>query len=780
MKGGLLLEEVFNNMRVLKQEDVIYDFQLNGLDLNKRGDIICEYKDIYNKISDILAINSDNFNIYLIDDYSKDKMIHLKSYIENIYKEKESPKDICYVIYEDDRSPRVLYLNNGMGKRLQKSLETLQSNLNQSLYRFYNSTTFQEKENILDNLHKKRAEIVEELMEKAKTDGFDIKATTHGFAFLPLKDKGESMSTKEYDDLDLLIREDILNKVGKLKIMAEEVLENLKKLESTSIEKIKTILNNYLEEIIEEEKINFHKELEEDLESIKYLEYVTDSLRNSLIEIFTGIYEEDEEKITNIIFKYNVNVLVDNGDRSHPMVYFEENPTVDNLIGEIEYENHNGTYITDVTMIRAGSILKCNEGVIILRLIDLINNPGAYQYLKKSLLRGKANFNYHRGYLDLLSISGLKTEDIDIKVKVIIVGDIEGYDILYSYDEDFKKVFSIKTESNPLISINNEGKIEFLERINRIIDNYNLFDLTSKAVKEMAKLSSRKAEHRKKLFIDESEISRILNLAQVKAIRDTRAFIDHEHIREIAYEKDIIEKEILKVYEEGNILLNVTGERVGAINALSVVGTEYYSFGRPMRVTCVCYKGSGHIIDVQRESKLSGSIHEKSLNILRAYLNEITNPYKELPVDFHLSFEQVYGKVDGDSASVSETICMLSALSKIPIRQNISVTGSINQFGEVQPIGGVNEKIEGFFNVCKLLHEVDGKGVLIPEINSNNLVLNYEVEEAIISGKFKIYTMNSINDAIEVLMGSDENSVENIFEKINEEINKYYSKEEKE
>ena len=766
-------------MRVLKQEDVIYDFQLKDLDLNKRGDIICEYKDIYNKISDLLAINNDNFNIYLIDDYSMDKILHLKSYIENIYKKKESPRDICYVIYENDRSPKVLYLNNGMGKKLKKALEKLQNNLNEATYKFYNSTAFKEKENILDDLHKKRAEIVEDLMETAKKDGFDIKATTHGFAFLPLKNEGESMTTKEYDDLDLLIREDILSKVGKLKLMAENVLEDLKKLESSSIDMIKTILNEYLEDIIEEEKISFHKFLEDDLESIRYLEYVTNSLKDALIEIFTGIYEDDEEKITSAIFKYNINVLVDNTDNSHPVVHFEENPSVDNLIGEIEYENQNGTYITDVTMINAGSLLKCNEGVLIVRLIDLINGIGAYNHLKKSLLRGKVNFNYHRGYLDLLSISGLKTEDIDIKVKVIIVGDIESYDILYGYDEDFKRAFALKAESNPLIPINNEGKIEFIERINRVVDNYNLFDLTSKAVIEMAKISSRKAEHRNKLFIEERDISRILNLAQVKAIKDNRAFIDDIHIKEIVYEKDVIEKETLKIYEEGSILLKVTGERVGAINGLSVVGTEYYSFGRPMRITCVCYKGSGHIIDVQRESKLSGSIHEKSLNILRAYLNEITNPYKELPVDFHLSFEQVYGKIDGDSASVAETICMLSALSKIPIKQNIAVTGSINQFGEVQPIGGVNEKIEGFFNICKLIDKVEGKGVLIPESNLNNLVLNHEVEDAIKDGSFSIYTMNSINDAIEVLMGSDENSVDNIFKEINEELNKYHTKEDK-
>lgn len=761
--------------RILKPTEVIYDFSLDDIDMNQKGGNVCEYDNIYTKIRDALSIDRDNFNIYLTDDYSKDKVEYLRKYIEDIYKEKAAPKDICYVAY-DDRTPKVLTVGNGIGNKLKSSLEEIQNNINEAVYKFYNSTVFEDKEDILDELHKRRAVLVEGLMEKAKEEGFDIKATTHGFAFLPLKVEGENMSTKEYDDLELLVKEDILEKVSKLKLMAEKILDELKEMELKSIDEIKKILIEFLTGIIEEQKEIFYEKLQGENEALEYLDTVCKYMIKDLVDDFTGVYEDDEEKININILKYNINVLVDNKDMEHPRVLYEENPTVFNLIGEIEYENHNGTYITDVTMISAGTLLKCNEGVIIVRLGDLLNNGGAYYYLRKALLTGKLNFNYHKSYLEILSLNGLNTSDIDIDVKVIVIGDMEGYDILYNYDEDFKRVFKIRVESDPLIDMSDLGKEKFINRIKFIIDKNKLFSINSSGIKQVAKYLSRRAENNKKIIIDELEITRILNLANVKAVKDSKASIEGKHIIDVAYEKDLLEKDFTRMYEDGHILIDVKDRIVGSINALSVIGTEYYSFGRPMRVTCVCYKGTGNIIDVHRESKLSGSIHQKSISILRAYLNEITDPYKKLPIDFHLSFEQIYGKIDGDSASVAETVCMLSALSKLPIRQNIAVTGSINQFGNVQSIGGVNEKIEGFFSVCKMLDTIEGKGVLIPETNVNSLVLNEEVEKAIEEGKFKIYTMTSIRDAVEVLISDEEKNVDYVFNEINKEIQKYYGK----
>ncbi|MFQ7566691.1 MAG: S16 family serine protease, partial [Clostridium perfringens] len=234
-----------------------------------------------------------------------------------------------------------------------------------------------------------------------------------------------------------------------------------------------------------------------------------------------------------------------------------------------------------------------------------------------------------------------------------------------------------------------------------------------------------------------------------------------------------IEKDYLEMYEEKKIILDIEDRIIGSVNGLSVIDFGYMSFGKPMRITCTCYKGSGKMMDAQRERNLSGNIHNKSLNILRGFLSSFFNSYEALPVDFQLSFEQLYGKIEGDSASVAEVIAMISSLSKIPVDQSIAVTGSLNQFGQVQPIGGVNEKIEGFFNVCKKIGTYIGKAVLIPESNKDELILNSEIEEAVRKGEFKIYLMKDINEALSTLLLNDTMPLEDIGNKISEEIKKF-------
>ena len=296
------------------------------------------------------------------------------------------------------------------------------------------------------------------------------------------------------------------------------------------------------------------------------------------------------------------------------------------------------------------------------------------------------------------------------------------------------------------------------------------------AIKEIIKYLSRVAECRGKICIEDKNIDRLLILANNIVELDGREIISDKDIRDVAYEKSLIEDEILEMYEDSKIILTLSGEKVGAINGLAVLSSGYFTFGKPMRLTCVACKGEGKILDIQKESNMSGSIHEKSINILSGLLSNLIIPYEKLPVDFHLSFEQTYGQIDGDSASVAEILCILSSLSKVGIKQNIAVTGSINQFGEVQAIGGVNEKIEGFYKVCKLLDDTKDKGVLIPITNSEDLVLNKEVEEAIEKGEFHIYTMENLQDAIEVMMLDNKTSYKDLFKIIEKEVEKYKGK----
>ena len=486
--------------------------------------------------------------------------------------------------------------------------------------------------------------------------------------------------------------------------------------------------------------------------------------------------EDDESEIYDILNKYDVRVIVDNTNNSAPPVIFEEDPNLNNLIGLIEYENHNGMYTTNISLINAGSILKANEGCLILRLSSLAVNNLSYYYLKKILLSNMVSFDTNKSYLEFININGLKPQPIPVKFKVIIIGDYETYDILYNSDEDFKKLFPLRAEFSSIVKVNNDSVIELKNIIENKIRKNELFNLNNEAMSEMLKYLCRKSSSRNRILAEEDSIDKLLVLANNLAKEKKRLVITEEDILDVAYEEELIENEMMSMYEENKILIDINGRKIGAINALAVLDSGYCTFGKPMRITCVACKGSGRIVDIQKESNLSGKIHEKSISILRGLLTNLLNPYENIPVDFHLSFEQTYGMVEGDSASVAEIICVLSALSKKGVNQSIAVTGSINQFGDIQPIGGVNEKIEGFFKVCNMLDTVEGKGVLIPEGNKDEIILKSEVEKAIEEGKFHIYTMNNLNDAIEVLLLDKEDNIDNFYENLQIELEKYKEK----
>lgn len=630
----------------------------------------------------------------------------------------------------------------------------------------------------MENLQKEKTEAVSSLVNSAKGEGFQLKQRQSGFAFIPIKD-GQFMSELDYESLESDKKSEILNKISNLKKMAHKTLDFIKKLELDEIEKIRLLMKNCFINNINDIKSCYRKSFPEDMEAVNFLDAVCEEIEENVIINYSMNYEDDEDQINNIINKYSVNVIVDNSCNEKPPVVFEEDPNLSNLLGGIEYENKNGVYSTDVNFIKAGSLIRANEGCLILRANSLFSNALSYYYLKKALLFEKVDLDFNRGYLELLSLNGLKPEPVKIKEKIILIGDYETYDLLYNYDDDFKKIFKIRAECNPLVNVNEQSKRALLINTLSICKKNNLKPVTDNGIKELAKFLSRKAENRSKVFIDNYELKRILVLSNNEVEKQGRKKIERNDLYNTIFNEELFEKEMLQSYKENKILINLEGERVGEINALSVIDSGFASFGKVIKVTCSCYKGDGEIIDVHKISDLSGNIHSKSVNILKGYISSLIGGYNKVPVNFHLSFEQVYGKIDGDSASVAEVVSMLSSLSKIGIKQSIAVTGSINQFGQVQPIGGVNEKIEGFYKLCRVMNCIEGKGVLIPESNIDNLVLCRDVEEAVDKGYFHIFTMSNIDDALEVLMGDEKTTAKDILLQVNKESKKYSLKENK-
>lgn len=761
--------------RQLTANDIVYKFEFENIDYRNELEHIPEYSSVYEKIKETIDIERSGYNIYLIDDFSKDKLRNIINFIEGSFEKKSPPKDICYVIKEDIKHPKVLFLPAGKGNELKGMVEKIQSSFADSAFEFYNSTNNKEKEEIIDFIQKRRNELMSKLDKMAEDFGFEVKVTNSGFAFIPVK-AGEEMKEKEYDDLNEEQKSDMLSKVSILKNNAQDILEQLKDIEVTELEKIKALMKQHFCDEIKELEAEYNNGFSENGDIVEYLDYVCSNIEQGLIDIYSINYEEDEEKINEVIYKFDVNVLVDNEKNKNPMVIFEEDPCVDKLLGNIEYENRNNTYSTDVSLIKSGSLLRANEGCLIIRANSLLANPNAYYYLKKSLISEKIDLDYNRGYLELLSLNGLKPEPINIKEKVILIGDYETYDLLYNYDEDFKKLFPIRAEYEPIVDINEATKVALLKNIHKVIKENNLLNIEDGAVKEIAKYLSRKAEDKSKIYFDGIELSKILIMSSNRVRGKGEKLVKAEDIKAVAYSEELIEKSIMESFSSKKMYISVNNKVAGQVNGLSVIDTGYFSLGKPIRITCTCYNGDGSIIDIQKESNLSGSIHSKSINILRGYLSRIVNSYNKLPVDFHLCFEQLYGKIDGDSASVAEIVCMISALTKLPIRQNIAVTGSINQFGEVQPIGGVNEKIEGFFKTCKAVDTIEGKGVLIPYSNKDDLVLSAEVETEIEKGAFTVYTMETVEDAIEVLIGTEKIKYDDVINIMEKEIKKYSSK----
>ncbi|AQS08986.1 Lon protease [Clostridium saccharobutylicum] len=726
-----------------------------------------------NKIKKALTIDKDGYNIYYVDSFSKEKLEFLQKYIDGIYENYPAPKDICYVTSQEKIKPIVLFLQNGKGTLLKDMIEDIKEKYLKCIVDFYSSSSDDEKENILEEINEKRNSYISALMAMAKSKNFDVKSTSGGFVFIPLKDEGIEMTQDEYDELENDTQESIEKQASNLKKEAEAILEKLKDIELKSIEKLKDLYRIYIKDSMQKYKDDLLLEFISDDSVYRYLIETFDYLEDEIIECYTINLEDDEEDIQKIFSKYVVNVIVDNSELHHPKVIYEDDPTIGNLIGNIEYRNNNGGYTTDISLITAGSLVKANEGCLIVRLSSLINSPSSYYYLKKALIHGQVDYSYTRSYLDVLSITGLKPQPIQIKLKVILIGDYESFEILYDKDEDFKRIFPLRIDADNDIKYNEIVRNAIIGMVKNKINKDNLLNVTDDAYEEIIKYLARVVGERNKVSVDDYYINKLLYLSNNNARIAGKKNIDKQDIRDIAYEEEKILEEVMDSYKDNKILITTSGKKVGIINALAVVGTSCYSFGKPMRVTCLALQGEGRIIDIHKECRLSGNIHEKSISILKGLVSSLISPYEKLPVDLQLSFEQTYGMIEGDSASVAEIICILSALSKKGIRQNIAVTGSINQLGEIQPIGGVNEKIEGFHKVCSIIGEVEGTGVLIPSTNVSELILKSEVEEDIKNNKFHIYTMDTLEDAIEVLILDEGESVKSFFKEIEDEILKY-------
>ena len=756
----------------LSESEIIFHFNLKRDNTNIALENLSEISEVNKKIKKSIDIEEPGYNLYLVDEYSKDRIDGVKRWVENIYNQKERSRDIVLCVLEDINRPISIIMPSGMAKSLKKSVEELKNDYYNVALDFYAESENSEKDKILDEIDEKRDVYIDKLINISKAEGFEVKASKDGFAFVPVGEEGE-MTESEYDNLTDKEKDQITDGALNLRKKAQVILEKLKEVEVTYNEKLKDIYLEYIINEMYEKKENTIIDFIEYTTVSKYIENLCKSIENDLVNSYNCDESyEPEKNISNILNKYAISILVDNKDKGIPRVIYEEEPTLNNLFGYIEYESENGVYTSNLSYIYPGSLLMANNGCVIIRLATLLENPLSYNMLKKTLIKGNVSIDSSKNYLDIISLSGLKVENIPVNTKIILIGDLSTYNILYSVDEEFRNLFRMKVEYPKEITIR-KGIFEGLrDYIVSECEKKKFLRIDDEAIFEIIKYLSRISGNRNKVNIDLEEINRIIIISNEEAKINNKSRITRDDINKILYEDELYSDKIDELYKQNKILLSLSDKVVGSVNGLAVIDTGYFSCGKIIRITGVCSKGSGKIIDTHKESNMSGKIHEKSLSILSGLINGLIDPYNKIQVDFHLSFEQVYGEIDGDSASVAEMICMLSALSKLPVKQNIAVTGSLNQFGEVQPIGGVNEKIEGFYKISSMYNK-NKNCVLIPSLNKDEIVLKSQVEKAVQSGKIEIYEMDTIEDAIEVMILDGKMSIKEFWKIVNNEVQKY-------
>ncbi|QNO16186.1 AAA family ATPase [Alkalicella caledoniensis] len=714
-----------------------------------------------------LQVKKKGYNIYVAGTSGTGRSSYANSITESLAKGMEKPKDWLYVYnFKKPDSPKALSINSGEGERFKKDIECTVVKMIKEIPSAFDSSDYHNKRNeILRQFQQKSLEVLRVLNEVAEEYGFVFKDTENGLVSVPLKN-GKSMSQKEYNDLSpteikemkershYLARETnhLFQEIKQIEEEFEYQFNNLDKIQVTQIADyyVTRLLNSYRGNLkVRQYIVSLRDDIVDNIEYFKKTDHVEEQtpLTDSCDE--TTILDKGFFK------RYKVNLFVNNKELKSAPIINENNPSLYNLNGFIEYRNEMGTLKTDFTQIKPGSIHMANGGFLLIQAKDLMSQPFAWDTLKRAIKTGVINIeNTNRQPGDLV-ISSMKPEPIPIDLKIIIIGDINLYHALYIYDEDFRKLFKIMADFDVEIIRSKENVLKMAKFIANHCKEVGLRHFDKTAVGRVIEYCSRLTDHQEKISSQFNQILEILYESDTWAEFDDAKYVNRDHvekaIKQKIYRNSKYEDKLNEMFEEGSLLMDVTGSKVGQINGLAVMGNGQYFFGKPSRITVSTYKGKPGIINIEREAKKSGSLHDKGILILSGYLGSKYAQHHAMSLSVSISFEQNYSLIDGDSASSAELYAIISSMADVPIKQSIAVTGSVNQKGEIQPIGGVNEKIEGFYDVCAFKGLNGEQGVIIPKQNVKNLMLKQEVIDSVKKGQFHIYAIGHVDEGIEIL-----------------------------
>jgi len=715
-----------------------------------------------------LDIKSLGYNIFITGMVGTGRTTTIKQLLERLKKGERTPNDILYVNnFKHPDEPVLIELPAGRGRLFAEAMGKLIAMLNVNIPALLKSKYYSEqRDQIVEKQQKKQKETLQAFEEEVSEQGFSMIQVQMGLFTRPdLIPVIDGVPTP-FPKLDALVKEKKLPKAQveelkaryeKLTDKLEEVFESLKEID----EETRNLLKNWDEESITPIIKGGVAEVRAELSNPKvddYLNQVEENLTKN-IDLFKGQKKEEKEgENPDAFLEYGVNLLVDNSDLKGAPVIMETNPSYMNLFGSIEfsYSRPFGTGQTDFMKIKAGSFLKANGGFLIINALDAVVEPGVWATLKRTL-RNQVFEIQNYAAMFLFSTSRLKPEPISCDVKVVMIGDAYVYNILYSADEDFKKVFKIKAEFDSEMTKTENTAGEYTRFIKKICDDDRLLPFDREGIGAVIEYGTRIAGRQKKISTRFHIIADVVRESSYWAGKEGRKSVGREAVEKAVLERfervSLIEKKIQEMIQEGTIMIDTEGRVVGQVNGLAVYDMGQFMFGKPSRITARTAMGRAGVINIEREADMSGNTHNKGVLILGGYLRGKYAQDKPFALSASLAFEQSYSGVDGDSASSTEVYAILSSLSQVPLRQDIAVTGSLNQKGEIQPIGGVNEKIEGFFGVCKAKGLTGSQGVIIPRQNVQDLMLRRDVVETVAEGRFHVYPISTIDEGIELLTG---------------------------
>lgn len=715
-----------------------------------------------------LGVHKPGYNIYVAGIQGTGKTSVIRSFLQKTADTMPAPGDWIYVYnFKATGSPRAIALGTGQAKRFKKDMEEFVELLVEEIPAALQSEEYENNVNATINAsNDRKAKLFADLEKNARSMNFGVKSTRMGIVTVPIID-GKPLSEKEYSELTDDQKEEIEQARNALEPEVLDFVRKARAIENETRQRLEQLRADVGDYVVSNAMAPLQKEYQDNAPLNEYLNEVREDILENLSRFVShdeeGGDDEDREAPSPAQRKgdpylpYRVNVFIDNTDVKGAPIVIETNPTFYNLFGKIEKNIEYGIYTTDFKMIKAGSLARANGGYLVLNALDVFRNAYVWETLKRVIKNQKLYIEDLGEQFSLLPTSGLRPEPIELNVKIVLIGSDWVYRTLYQLDEDFNKIFKIKADFDTQME-RSDGHIEDYVRFimgRSKLDQLLPFD--PQAISSIVEYSSRVVEDQEKmttrfslikdLAIEADFMAKERNAKKVTEA-DVQKAVDERYLR-----SSLVDDHLTEMIQRGDLLLSTNTRRIGEINALVVYDLGDISFGKPSRVTCRIYKGKPGIINIDREAMLSGKIHNKGVGILTSWLNAMFGHRSTPTMSATLCFEQNYSGVDGDSATLAEMLLVMTTVAEIPLDQSIAVTGSVNQFGEVQPVGGVNDKIEGFFKTCRIQGLNGRQGVILPQQNVKNLMLNREVRQAVEEGKFFIWPVSRVEEALELMTG---------------------------